>query len=140
MLASRIPPPPTEEAYKKGSGSKPNMGGVRRQGLNEGSCALGSIPRCPLPPHRCCPTADRAASCFTAATEKRKRNKTMASRPAGSRQEFLLGWEDLSMFVDWREGKTEDGRKGSKIEGVERIKRQRGRGFFLVGKKKKKVN
>lgn len=43
----------------------------------------------------------------------------------------------MSMFVDWREGKTEDGRKGSKIEGVERIKRQRGRGFFLVGKKKK---
>lgn len=45
----------------------------------------------------------------------------------------------MSMFVDWREGKTEDGRKGSKIEEVERIKRQRGGGFFLMGKKKGKL-
>lgn len=34
------------------------------------------------------------------------------------------------MFVDWREGKTEDESNGSKIEEVERIKRQRGGGFF----------
>ena len=43
------------------------------------------------------------------------------------------------MFVDWREGKTEDGRKGSKIEEVEKIKRQRGGFFFLMKEKRRQI-
>lgn len=45
----------------------------------------------------------------------RKGNKAMASWIAGSRKEFLLGWEDFHMFVDRREEKLKMREKGARL-------------------------
>lgn len=100
--------------------------------LNECSCplrvpsrVLSSQPL--LPSHRWCLTADGGCPLLTEQpalflSGKRKKEWHLEG-VAGSRREFILGWEDLNMFVDWRENEPKDGRNdGEKWRWYKRLR------------------